>query len=140
MNGPHRASWVRAAIVAGIVYFIIGRGSAEIDPFVPDPARFPWRVTSWVLSAALFVSHIKYERRRLGSTPRELALHTSAAVALGGFLLAVAAMAHAFIVEPHASHALFLLALFLWPAITALPAFVVALVAGTLFDRRTRKT
>ena len=127
---------MRVAILAGVAYFIVGRGSAELDPFVPDTARFAWRLASWVLSAIVFATHIGFERRRLGSAPRALALHTSAAVGLGGFLLAVAAMVHASIVEPQTSHSRFVLALALWPIITAVPAFVVALVAGALMAQQ----
>lgn len=139
MNGPNRASWIRAAIAAGVAYFVIGRGSAELDPFVPDAGRFAWRLASWILSAIVFATHIGYERRRIGSAPRAMALHVSAAVGFGGFLLAAAAMVHAWIVEPQASHTRFLLALILWPVITALPAFVVALLAGTVLARLPRR-
>ena len=59
--------------------------------------------------------------------------------ALGAFLLAAAATVHAATSASHAPYWLFLLALVLWPIITALPAFLVALVAGAVLARLPRR-
>ena len=123
-------TWVRGAIVAGLLYVVVGYGSAALDPSVPDRARFAWRLTAWALSAAVFAAHIGHERSRLRAAPRTLAAHVAAGVALGAFLLAAAATVHAATAAEHAPYWKFMLALVLWPIITAVPAFVVALIAG----------
>jgi len=130
MNVSNRKPWVLVAIVAGALYFVIGYGSAALDPSLPAGARFVWRLSAWLLSAAVFVAHIRYERFRLGNAALRMALHVAAAVALGAFLIASAAAVHATTVTAHAPYWQFLLALVLWPVITALPAFLVALIAG----------
>ena len=139
MDASSRKPWVRAAILAGVVYFVVGYGSAALDPSVPDRARFAWRLAAWAVSAAVFAAHISYEHFRLGDSPRAIALHSAAAVALGAFLLAAAATVHAATATSHAPYGRFLLALVLWPIITALPAFLVALVAGALLARLPRR-
>src|SRR5690349_5011686 len=88
MNASSRKAWVRAAILAGVVYFVVGYGSAALDPSVPDRARFVWRLSAWAISAAVFAAHIGYQHFRLADSPRAIALHSAAAVALGAFLLA----------------------------------------------------
>ena len=57
------------------------------------------------------------------------------AVALGAFLLAVAATVHAMMVSSHAPYWRFLVALVVWPIVTALPAFLVALAVAALLAR-----
>src|SRR5438105_13654375 len=122
----------RAVIFVGIVYFVVGYGSAALDPSIPDRARFAWRLAAWVVSAVVFAAHIGREHSRLSASPRATAMYAAAAVALGGFLLAAVATVHAAAVASHAPYWRFLVALVLWPIITALPAFVVALVAGAV--------
>ncbi len=139
MDVANRKRWSVAAVVAGLAYFIAGYGSAALDPSVPDRARFAWRMASWAISVVVFAAHIAYERFRLRDSPRAIALHTAAAVALGAFLIAVAAMVHATTVAAHAPYWRFLLALVLWPIITAVPAFLVALVAGLLLTQLPRR-
>ena len=134
--GPtSRKPWVRAAILAGVVYFVVGYGSAALDPSVPDRARFVWRLAAWALSAAVLAAQIGYEHFRLRDSPRAIALHSAAAVALGAFLIAAAATLHAATTASHAPYSRYLLALVLWPIITALPAFFVALIAGAVLAR-----
>src|SRR5262249_21672784 len=121
MDASSRKPWVRAVIFTGVVYVVVGYGSAALDPSVPDRARFGWRLAAWAVSVAVFAAHIGYEHFRLGDSPRALALHSAAAVALGAFMLAAAAMVHAATAASHAPYWQFLLALVLWPIITALP-------------------
>jgi hypothetical protein len=139
MDASSLKPWFRATILAGVVYFVVGYGSAALDPSVSDRARFVWRLAAWALSAAVFAAHIGYEHFRLGDSPRAIALHSAAAVALGAFLLAAAATVHAATATSHAPFWRFLLALVLWPIITALPAFLVALVAGAVLARLPRR-
>ena len=134
IDAADRKAWVLASIIAGVLYFIVGYGSAVVDPSIPDRARFWWRVTAWLISAVVFAVHIGYERFRLRNAPRLAALHTAAAVALGAFLIAAAALVHATTVIEHAPYLRFVVALAIWPIITAVPAFLVALVASALFS------
>ena len=97
-----------------------------------------WRLAAWLASAAAAAAHIGYEHYRLRSSPRPTALHAAGAVALGAFGLALAANVRWLFAGTPGQHAP-LLALPVWPVITALPAFLVALtVAAVLagFSRR----
>jgi hypothetical protein len=62
----------------------------------------------------------------------------SSAAALGAFGLAVAANIHAQSVAPGQRSPVLVPSLAIWPVMTAVPAFVVALVAATLLDRARR--
>jgi vacuolar-type H+-ATPase subunit I/STV1 len=135
MNAPGRKSWVRVAILVGAVYFVIGFVFSALDPSVSDQLRFIWRLAAWIVSAAVYAAHIGYEHFRLGNSARAIALHAATAVAVGAFLLAVAATVHKSMGVSHAPYWRFLLALVVWPIITALPAFLVALVAAAVLAR-----
>ena len=93
--GPHmtdasgRKSWIRAALLIGVVYFLIGRGFA-----LPADQLGVWRLAAWVASAAFAAAHIGYEYFRLNNSPRATALHAATAVAFGAFALALAANIH----------------------------------------------
>ena len=101
--------------------------------------RVAWRWPAWVVSAAVFGIHVLYERGRVRSAPRITAVHASLAAALGAFGLAIAANVQAYSVGAR-EHALTLaLSVAVWPIMTALPAFVVALVAAILFDQILRR-
>lgn len=121
--------WLKAALLAGVAYVVIGRAFA-----VPTANVQTWRLAAWAASAGVFAAHIWYEHARRSSTPAALAFHTSVAVALGGFGLAIAGMMHA-MSEGLQLGAAWLLALILWPAITAIPAYCVAFVAGSVLAR-----
>ena len=96
-----------------------------------------WRWAAWVISAAVYAVHIAYEHFRVGNSPRVTALHTALAVAVGAFGLAVAANFHEVWAASGYRRSL-ALALVAWPALTALPAFIVALVTayGLAMTRR----
>ena len=138
MDASGRLRWLRAVLLLGAVYLVTGITFAALAHGAgSNQMRVTWRLAAWVISAAAFATHIGYEHVRLRSSPATVALHASLAVAMGAFALAVAAMLHAQAVSGlQHSHAL---ALVLWPAVTALPAFVVALAAaaGLALTRRT---
>lgn len=125
----HR-TWMPAAFCAGVGYFLIGRLFA-----VPASHVEAWRIAAWLLSGAAFLAHLGYEHFRLRHPPRVMASHVALAVAIGAIGLAVAGMLHS-LSAGAAKPLLWLLALILWPAFTALPAFLVALVLGTVLARR----
>src|SRR5436309_14874351 len=125
MGAPNRKSWISAAILVGVVYFGVGFVFAALaNPAVSLEARFTWRLAAWVVSGAAYAAHIGYEHFRLANSPRAIALHAAMAVGLGAFLLAVGATFHALMVPVHAPYRLHLVALVVWPIITALPAFL----------------
>jgi len=118
-------------MVLGVVYAFVGIVFA-----VPTDHVKVWRLAAWVVSAMAYASHFCYERFRLRNSPRSAALHVASAVAFGAFGLAVGANIHSLSLgstNEHRRH--LLLALGLWPVITAMPAFLVALGASWVLAR-----
>jgi hypothetical protein len=134
---PHRHLWLRAMVLWAAGYLAISIASGELAGTAASlEMTIVWRRAAWLISAAAFAAHIAYEHFRLRNRPRTTALHVSAAVALGTFGLAVAANLHA---QPTTRQRMLVAAsLVLWPAITAIPAFVVALAAAAGLARMTR--
>jgi hypothetical protein len=117
-----------AYLFSGLVSAALSRAAASAQ------GREAWRLTAWIVSAVAFATHIRYEHVRLRSTPRTAALHVALAVGLAGFGLAVSASMHG-----HATnHPFPATALLIWPVMTALPAFVVALVVVVVLSRSRR--
>jgi hypothetical protein len=125
-------------IVVGVAYAIIGAGSAALDNVVWPGGVHPWRLGAWIASAAVGAAHIGYEHYRLGSPSLRTALHAAAAVALGALGIAIAANIHWLLAEQRPPRAP-LLALPLFPLITAIPAFVAALIVATVLTRFSRR-
>jgi len=95
-----------------------------------------WRLAAWVASAVVAAVHIGYEHQG-GSAPRATALHAAGAVALGAFGLALAANVHWLFAATRGARSP-LLALLVWPVITAIPALLVALAVAALLARFSR--
>src|SRR5205085_9171837 len=129
MNTLGRQSWFGTAIVIGASYCVIGVVFA-----LPSNQVRLWRLAAWVISAAVYAAHIRYEKFRLGNSPRATASHTALAVAVGAFGLSVAANFHELLVASSYRRSL-AFALVAWPALTAVPAFVVALVVAAVLAR-----
>lgn len=126
-----RRGWGRAAVLLGLAYAAIGIAFA-----IPATNVRAWRMAAWAMSAIFYAGHIGYERFRLGNSPPSAALHVAVAVALGAFGLAVGANIHSLFTEStHQQHQLLLIALGIWPAITALPAFLIALAVSAVLAR-----
>lgn len=141
LNRPsNRQEWVRAVILVGVVYFIIGFGFGELAKLSLFGTVGVWRLGAWVASAVVAAAHIFYERFRLRHSPLMAALHVAVAVALGAFLLALAAIVHASMVPIHAPYWQYFLALVLWPIITGVPSFLIALLAATILGHLAPKT
>lgn len=131
MGESPRRTWVRAVILLGIGYALVGIVFA-----VPTTHVRAWRLAAWVVSAVGYAAHIAYERFRLRNSPGSAALHVALAVAFGAFGLAVGANIHSLSAGSVSQHRpLLLLSLAIWPAITALPAFLVALGANLVLGR-----
>ncbi len=126
-----RQSWVRTAVLLGIGYALVGIVFA-----VPGTHVKAWRLAAWVVSAIGYAAHIAYERVRLQNSPGMAARHVAVAVALGAFGLAVGANIHSLSTASTNEHRrLLLLSLGIWPVMTALPAFLVALATSVVLRR-----
>ena len=110
-----------------MVYLVVG--DVFPNPSAADKMQFVWRLAAWLTCAAAFAIHIGLEHFRLRSSSRRTALHAAMSVALGAFGLAVTANIHA-LRAGTGNQRLLALALVIWPIITALPEFVVALVTS----------
>jgi hypothetical protein len=131
MGESPRRTWVRTAVLLGIGYALVGIVFAA-----PTSHVRAWRLAAWAVSAIGYAAHIAYERFRLRSSRGSAALHVAFAVALGAFGLAVGANIHSLAAGSVNQHRqLLLLSLAIWPVITALPAFLVALGASAVLGR-----
>jgi len=127
---------MRAMLLLGVFYCVVGLVSGSLaGRAASHQALVAWRWAAWVISAIAFGAHIVYEQVRLHTSPRITALHVSCAAGLGAFGLAVAANIHGLTVSPGRPSLLMVLSLVIWPLMTAVAAFVVALVAAILFAR-----
>ena len=135
MNTTDKKRWIRAVILFGIGYAVVGvtfPALANLSTF--DGVQVMSRWAAWLVCAVAFVVHIAYEHFRLSSPLRSTALHVSLAAAIGAFGLAVAANIHELGAASSYRPSL-ALALVLWPLMAVVPAFVVALAAATLIAR-----
>ena len=124
-------------MLAAVAYAVIGIVFAALDKSADADHVHPWRLAAWAASAAVAAAHIGYEHYRLGRSPRPTALHAAGAVALGAFGLALAANIHWLFAETHGQPSP-LLALPVWPVITAIPAFLMALAVAAVLTRFSR--
>jgi len=135
-----KATAARAVLMVGVFYcgvgiilgLFAGRAAAH-------QAVVAWRWAAWVISAIAFGAHIVYAQLRLGASPRISALQAACAAGLGAFGLAVAANVHGFRVAPYRPSPLLVLSLAIWPVMTAVAAFVAALIAALLFSQVWRR-
>jgi hypothetical protein len=131
MNESPHQPWLRAAILVGVVYALVGIAFA-----VPATHVQAWRLAAWVVSAIAYAAHIAYEHFRLRNSSLSAALHVALAVALGAFGLDVGENIHSLSTGSTDQHRqLLLLSLAIWPLITALPAFLVALGISAVLAR-----
>lgn len=121
--------WVGRSIAVGVGYAAIGVLFA-----LPSTHGQFWRLAAWAMSAIVYAAHIGYERFKLRTSSGATALHVAIAVAVGAFGLAVAATVHSWIVPPTYHRSRFLLALVLWPILTGVPAYLVALAVSAVLD------
>ena len=131
MSESSRPAWILPAAVLGASYALVGIAFA-----VPATHGQAWRLAAWIVSGLGYAAHLAYERFRLGTSPSSSALHVAAGAALGAFGLAVGANIHSLSIESTGRHRqLLLLSLAIWPIMTAIPAFLVALAASVILAR-----
>ena len=128
--------WFIYAIICAVIYPIVGIVFGALgNPSVAPALRTFWRLAAWCACAVTFGVHFFYECRLLHSRVLATAAHTSLAVALGASLLAVWINIHGlWAVSAHHSP-LAPLALVIFPLVTGVPAFFVALVAGAMLNQ-----
>jgi hypothetical protein len=130
--------WLRRAILIGVGYAIVGVvfgafGSSHVS-------TRSWRLAAWAISGVMYAGHICNERFRLGASPHATALHAAVAAAIGGFGLAVAATVHSLLsASADRRLRLFTLALAVWPIVTGVPAYLVALAASAVLPPMKRR-
>jgi len=130
---------LRPVILFGIVYLVVGITFAALaNHSYSNETRVMWQRAAWLVSAAAFAVHIAYEHFRQRNLPPSIALHVSVAVALGAFALALSPNVHALWAAP-SNHHLLAFALVLWPIVTGVPAFVVALALAAGLARIRRR-
>ncbi len=140
MDSSDRQRWFRMVVLLGAVYFVFGVAFAAFASWsASNSMRETWNRLGFLASGVAFALHIGYEHFRLRNSPLVTASHVSMAVALGAFALAVSANVHGYRVGTN-NQRLLAFALVAWPALTAVPAFVVALVAAAGLALRRRST
>ena len=135
MDATRRQSWVRAVVVVGAMYAVVG-----ILFGLPASHAHAWRLAAWVVSGVAYAIHMSYECLRLRNSTLAAATHVALAAALGAFGLALGAIVRTTLGTSSSSQhlRLLLVALVIWPLITGVPAFLVGFVASGLLARRTR--
>jgi len=125
-------------MLVAVLYLAIGLTSAALaGAAASDQIQFFWRLSAFVISAVVFAAHIAFEHFRLRSPTRQTASHASAAVALGAFALALVANIHD-LGSASGYRPRMLLALVAFPLVTAVPAFIVALVVAAVLGLKRR--
>jgi hypothetical protein len=126
-------SWIPAMLIAAALYLVIGIGGSALAGASAGHVT-AWRYAAWALSLTVAALHIGYEHFVRRAARVRTAAHAAAAVALAAFGLAVAAYVHWLRAGKPGPHSP-LLALPVWPIVTALPAFIAALLAASVLSR-----
>ena len=138
MDRTQQRTWLVMVVLIGAFYCTIGITFGFFAAWASSNRTVvAWRVASFVVSLVAFAIQIGYEHFRLRNRPLRNASHASMAVALGAFGLAVAANIHAIGVAS-ANRRLIAAALVIWPVMTGIPAFLVALIAAGGLQFRTQ--
>ena len=119
---------IRAAAIAALAYPVEGViFSLPLRASSSHGIVVAWRLAAWLGAAVTFAAHLAYEYVRLRNPPLRAAIHGSAAVALGAFLLAIWVNIRVHWAAQQSP--LVPLALILFPVIAGAPAFLVGLTA-----------
>jgi len=138
MNAPDRKPWLAIALLTGLIYFAIAIGFGAFARWAASPSmRVNWNRLAFLASGIIFLVHIGYEHLRLRSSPRITATHVALAVAFGAFVLALSANIHD-LWSAAGYRPRLLVALPVWPILTGVPAFIVALIAAAVLNFKRR--
>lgn len=124
--------WFAWALLAGALYLTIGIGFARLSA----PSVFFWRRMAWIVSAMVYAAHIGYERFRAGSSQQETALHVAVGAGIGALGLAASAVTHSWLTGL-GNMRLLRFALVVWPLMTGVAAYLVALASTAVLARIT---
>ena len=137
MDDSGRQRWLSKAMLVGVFYLAVGIASAALaGAAASNQIRSSWRMSAFVISGVVFAAHIAYGHFRLRHTARPTAWHASVAVAFGAFALALVANIHD-LGSASGYRPRMLIALVAWPLLTAVPAFIVALVVAAVMQFNT---
>jgi hypothetical protein len=126
-------------LLLAAVYLLVGLAFGEFASWSTTMTmRVTWRRLAWLISGIAFAAHIGYEHFRLGNSSRTTATHASIAAALGACALAAAANVHGLVASSYRRSIGF--ALVTWPLLTAVPAFVVAMIVASVLNRWGRRS
>jgi len=130
MDDSSRQRWLSTAILVGALYLAVAIASGALaGAAASNQMQFFWRLSAFVISAVVFAAHIAYEHFGLRNTAWPTAWHASVAVAFGAFGLALVANIHD-LGSASGYRPRMLIAFVAWPLLTAVPAFIVALVVA----------
>jgi hypothetical protein len=140
MNARILERWWQRVVSVGLMYLGLGVGSAVISNDLESaPVQASIRVGILLVAVAVFYCNLHVELARSAQGLGASALITSSAVALGTFLLAVYAVSLSWWDSSHLPTSL-LSAFLIWPVATSLPAFLAALILGSVMVRFHRRT
>jgi hypothetical protein len=123
-------------VAVGALYLAIALVTARLADMATSNGPEFWRRSAFVLSGLVLVAHVAYEHFSHCRAARSSAWQAALAVALGAFGLALVANVHD-LGSPAGYRPRMLVALVAWPLLTAVPAFIVAvLLAAVLGFRR----
>lgn len=132
MDDSSRQRWLLTAILVGVLYLGVAMVTGALAGAAgSNQIQFFWRLSAFVISAVVFAAHIASEHFRLRNTARPTAWHASVAVAFGALGLALMANIHD-LGSASGYRPRMLIALVAWPLLTAVPAFIVALVVAAV--------
>ena len=130
-----RAGWLGRALIYALIYVLIGVVFAALAGRSGFVGARVWRFAAWLCSAIAFGTHVQHERVTVGRSAAATAWHAAFGAAVGAFGLALAAIVHRHLAGMRPS-GLLGAALVIWPAMTAIPAFLVGIAAAMLMRPR----
>ena len=134
MEAAAQQQWVMRSILIGAAYLTISLVLSGMEKLSAPASAKTWRLATWGVCLLIYFAQIGYERYQLANPIRAAALHVAAGVGIGSFGLAAAAIVHS-LASASGNPKLLSVALLAWPAITAIPAYFVALVASAILAR-----
>ena len=135
LNASGKYQWY-AVLLFAVAYLVVG--VAFPNPSASNKMQFYWRLGAWLTAVLAFAIHIGLEHIGFRNSPYRTALHASTSVSLGAFALAAAANIHA-LRTGVGNQRLLHLALVVWPIVTGVPVFMVALVIAAVLTRLRKK-
>lgn len=127
---------IRRVLSFTLAYVVIGLGTANLaGAAATAQGRTRWRLAGWVLSLAVFLGQIAFERIRRSEATRIVARDASLAVAVAAFLLALLGPVRTHWSAADVTRAT-LFSLVLWPIATGIPAYLAAWAVAAVFGKR----